>query len=325
MKELKPIENKETYTDIIQTKILEYWFEVLFKPLFDILEEHDADIKLNAKTATFNLEKAIKRGSVIYADGQFIGIFNAKISRELRLLGAKFNSTKKTFALAFSAVPMALKLLIVKSNENTKAVFKDIDQILADIQQNINQPDTLIDFNEPIKYVVGDLDNQFLKKIINEKEIDVTIKPQLSQNIKKEVATNYTNNLNLYIKNWNAEAIPELRKKVQEITFDGYRRDKIQKLLQEQYGSAEKKAKFLARQENNLLVSQYRQQRFQEVGLNKYIWRTSGLMNVREDHKLLNGKIFSWDDPPIVDRATGRRGHPGEDFGCNCLAISIVE
>lgn len=44
-----------------------------------------------------------------------------------------------------------------------------------------------------------------------------------------------------------------------------------------------------------------------------YIWRTRGDANVRPSHAANNGKVFSWDSPPAT-------GHPGEDYGCRCIA-----
>ena len=44
-----------------------------------------------------------------------------------------------------------------------------------------------------------------------------------------------------------------------------------------------------------------------------YIWRTRGDNKVRPEHAANNGKIFAWDNPPPT-------GHPGEAFGCRCLA-----
>lgn len=46
---------------------------------------------------------------------------------------------------------------------------------------------------------------------------------------------------------------------------------------------------------------------------------------MRADHRRLNGKIFSWNAPPIVDMRTGRRGHPGDDYQCRCVAIPVFE
>lgn len=44
-----------------------------------------------------------------------------------------------------------------------------------------------------------------------------------------------------------------------------------------------------------------------------YVWRTKEDEKVRRSHRENNGKVFAWDSPPET-------GHPGEDYGCRCIA-----
>jgi SPP1 gp7 family putative phage head morphogenesis protein len=44
-----------------------------------------------------------------------------------------------------------------------------------------------------------------------------------------------------------------------------------------------------------------------------YVWRTREDEKVRPSHAANDGVIFAWDAPPPT-------GHPGEDFGCRCIA-----
>ena len=48
-----------------------------------------------------------------------------------------------------------------------------------------------------------------------------------------------------------------------------------------------------------------------------YVWRTRGDERVRLAHAENDGGLFAWDDPPAT-------GHPGEDFGCRCMAEPYV-
>lgn len=48
-----------------------------------------------------------------------------------------------------------------------------------------------------------------------------------------------------------------------------------------------------------------------------YVWRTRGDNKVRKAHAINNGRIFSWDNPPVT-------GHPGESYGCRCAAEPYV-
>jgi SPP1 gp7 family putative phage head morphogenesis protein len=49
-----------------------------------------------------------------------------------------------------------------------------------------------------------------------------------------------------------------------------------------------------------------------------YTWVTLLDSRVRHDHSVLHGRVFSFDNPPVVDTATGRRCNPGEDYNCRC-------
>lgn len=52
------------------------------------------------------------------------------------------------------------------------------------------------------------------------------------------------------------------------------------------------------------------------AGFGRYVWVTRRDDRVRPDHARLDGGIFRWDDPPVVDLRSGRRGHPGQDYNC---------
>lgn len=56
----------------------------------------------------------------------------------------------------------------------------------------------------------------------------------------------------------------------------------------------------------------------------KYQWKSMGDEKVRLLHQKLNGKIFSYDDPPVAEE-NGDRYHPGEKHNCRCRALPVFE
>jgi hypothetical protein len=48
-----------------------------------------------------------------------------------------------------------------------------------------------------------------------------------------------------------------------------------------------------------------------------YVWRTVGDERVRLSHAQNAGRLFAWNEPPAT-------GHPGEAFGCRCVAVPYV-
>ncbi len=57
----------------------------------------------------------------------------------------------------------------------------------------------------------------------------------------------------------------------------------------------------------------------------RYIWRVPPdyRARTRPDHLALDGQEFNWDEPPVHDRRTGARGHPGSDKACRCFAEPV--
>jgi len=48
----------------------------------------------------------------------------------------------------------------------------------------------------------------------------------------------------------------------------------------------------------------------------QYIWRTRDDSKTRRSHRIREGAVFSWENPPPG-------GHPGEDFNCRCRAEEL--
>ena len=86
---------------------------------------------------------------------------------------------------------------------------------------------------------------------------------------------------------------------------------------------SQSKAKFIARDQVGKLQSRLTMQQQKDAGVREYIWSSKNDSKVRNQHRKLNGNKFSWDSPPISDPKTGRRCHPGEDYGCRCVALPV--
>lgn len=105
----------------------------------------------------------------------------------------------------------------------------------------------------------------------------------------------------------------------------GHGVDAVTKALQEAVGFGVSRARLVARDQTLKLNGQLTKARHEEAGIERYTWVTAHDERVRHSHSELNGKDFSWDDPPIVDERTGAVGHPGDYFQCRCIAQAIVD
>ena len=261
------------------------------------------------------LEEALRAGRVTYKDGYFYGQFNAAIARELRGMGAGFNATKRAYLL--KDIPIELKSLILSATAHIKDQADRLQKKLDELKDKKLE----VKVAEFSGAIFGDLDKQFVRTVT---PADIEVPLQMTQGIADALQKDYYDNINIAIKGWREEQIERLRDKITANVTQGYRADKMRESIEAEYGVTKNKARFIARQETSLLVSKYREQRYKESGIRSYRWSTSHDERVRETHKHLDGRVFSFDSPPVVDLATGKRGNPGEDFNCRCVAIPIL-
>lgn len=115
----------------------------------------------------------------------------------------------------------------------------------------------------------------------------------------------------------------EYLKKVETIVFTGTTQGRsavsMLKQIQKLGKVTESRARLIARDQTSKLNSALNQQRQQNLGIEEYIWRTSGDERVRSSHAAKNGKRFRWDDPPEDT------GHPGQDIQCRCVAQPVIK
>ena len=114
--------------------------------------------------------------------------------------------------------------------------------------------------------------------------------------------------------------------KAQATVFSGFQTGRrweeiakdIEKQIDPKVGNVVNRARLIARDQISKLNGQLTQERQTNLGVTKYIWRTSQDERVRDSHRELEGTTQSWDDPPSV-------GHPGEDINCRCTAEPVLD
>lgn len=333
MKKLKPILDKPKYSEAIEKKIISELRKRIFEPLMVSLGKNKALLGRPAKNAKKSnagqggLEKSILEGLIEYNDGFFTGKFSAKSSKEIKELGGAWNKTRSAFKLDQAKIPQDIKQAIRTAREIARAMIDNINAVLDDAAEQYEY----IDFTEEANKTIDNLSEQLQATTAKDVEIEMSMEGFIADKLRKD----YTENMNLYIKKWQDEQIVRLREQVQKNAMMGGRASRMVEAIQAEYGVTTNKAKFLARNETSILVSQYREENYKEAGVVEYMWSTSLDGRVRRDpgpghknrgdHAHLQGKVFRWDSPPVVDLATGRRAHPGMDYQCRCVAIPVVK
>ena len=313
MKTLKPIRLKESYFENIEKAINKFFLDNVFLPINNDLKRF-----LNEKINAINpLVEAILKNKVQLIDNKLEGSFNSTLVKEIKKLGGRYNKITNQWAIPTDNLTPDLIMASVSSKRAIEKISNKIISMLdnLDIEQKINDLD-----------LTGLYTQNFMQ--VNE-EIELTAKdimvmPKLSKDAIEVMASDYSNNLKLYIKNFTNENILELRKKVLDNVNKGNRASSLVDIIQRNYSVSKSKAKFLARQETSLAMASFRKERYKDLGVVKYRWSTSQDQRVRDRHQALHGKIFFYDNPPIVDDK-GNRANPSQDFGCRCVDIPILE
>ncbi|AIO23380.1 phage head morphogenesis protein [Burkholderia cepacia] len=120
------------------------------------------------------------------------------------------------------------------------------------------------------------------------------------------------------IKSIPLDAAERVHRLTIEALEDSTRASEISKMIQASGSVAKSRADLIARTEVGRTATTLTEARALHVGSPGYFWRTSDDSDVREDHRILEGRFITWDNPPIADRRTGRRAHAGCIYGCRC-------
>lgn len=314
-RKLAPVRERPEYYEAIEALLAEHWKLEIYIPLMRELRLREPAKVLNSYD---DLIRAISENRIQYVDGTFQGQFNSTLSKALKALGAVWK--KGAWRLPESKltpdIRIALSTNASRLADMARAVDRKLERMVPkDIADKMPGLEKL--FDTTLYHV-----NEDFKKTVR----GITVEAELTPERKRQIAKQYTDNMKLYIKDWTEKEITKLRKDVQKSTFAGLRYETMIKTIQESYGTSKSKAKFLARQETSLLMTTFKETRYKDAGINEYEWRCvvgSPKHPVRPMHKRLDGKKFTWDNPPIVDES-GNRKHPGQDYNCRCTAIPIV-
>lgn len=340
MRYLTPLTLQDRYYLQIERTILQIWEQLFYLPLLDVIGGSLHELQREIKNSASALRDAIAAGRVWYEDGQFKGEFNGRISAGIIALGGKYNVLARSYSLPRDKVPPELRIAQENANARYKAMRERMLGILDAVDiQNRDLRQIRSEYEKTIEQMELDLQGTLpaappFKRRDNPAVESLAIEAKLSPDQKRIIAEEWGKNLELYIKNWTDANILRLREDIQPIVLAGGRAEGLEKAIRDNYGVGARKAKFLARQETSLLMSKFQQTRYTDIGIDKYKWSTSHDSRVRPitgadprdgDHRILNGKIFSWDNPPVTCQRTGARNHPGEDYGCRCIAIPVVD
>lgn len=160
--------------------------------------------------------------------------------------------------------------------------------------------------------------NQFNKKNMEQQGKVMGIDPTQSEPWLKPFMQEAVENNVSYITNIRDDYTKKIENIVLEGAKNGAAPNTIRNQLVEQVGMTKRRAKFVAVDQTGSLFGQMTAKRHQQMGVTKFTWRTSKDERVRDTHRILENKVYSYEKPPKV-------GLPGEDFRCRCIAIPVFD
>ena len=107
----------------------------------------------------------------------------------------------------------------------------------------------------------------------------------------------------------------KLQEELAEAPFDQKR---LTRLVRQEFKSTGWNLRRIVRDQNSKTISGLSRVRQSQLGINRYVWRTSQDERVRPEHNANSGRAFEWADPPA------ETGHPGSDVLCRCLAEPLI-
>lgn len=140
-----------------------------------------------------------------------------------------------------------------------------------------------------------------------------------NENLENFIGDSITSNVQI-IKSMDEKVFLDIQNSLLQNLTGKKDRKKLIEDLQELGAKSVSRAKFIAKDQVNKVYENINNERSKSLGAKKFTWHTSGKNNVRPEHDSFNKKEYSY------DKGAGSRGIlPGEDPGCECIAIPKFE
>ena len=152
----------------------------------------------------------------------------------------------------------------------------------------------------------------------NQTGIDLSAYLRNSPNIVERVNELTVSNIQL-IKSIRTQYLDKVQNAVMQAMVQGALNKDLAEQLKKLGKDVESRAMLIARDQSSKLNAALTRARYEEVGIKKYMWSTSGDERVRASHAEKDGQIFEYTNPPADT------GHPGHDVNCRCVQIAVFD
>lgn len=105
---------------------------------------------------------------------------------------------------------------------------------------------------------------------------------------------------------------------------EGQTYSNVAKEIKKSFGITQRRAKLIARDQTKKLNTSLTKLRQQEIGVEEYIWQTSGDERVRGSHAVLDGKKCRWDDASVFYDEKSKKWLKKSTIGAEPLAVGMA-
>ena len=95
--------------------------------------------------------------------------------------------------------------------------------------------------------------------------------------------------------------------------------------LNKHKGITHRRARMIAHDQTRKAFEGLSRGRMVNLGIQEFRWlHTGGSNHPRKEHIAMSGNIYRFDEPPVIDESTGKRGYPGDLINCRCRQQPVL-
>lgn len=227
---------------------------------------------------------------------------------------------------------------MIASLEGWLSVYMPTVPELKEGQNNV----ILMGLNQTAEQLKAHEDKQFQKQLQN----GIGVSFQTDASWWSDTKTTWAgNNYNLIVSNAR-NYVNQINNLAEQAVVNGWSPKQLQEQIKKaSNGLSDKKCRLLARDQIGKLQGQVAEAQMEEIGLEMYIWDTSGDERVRGNpagkyptavpsHYIMDGLLCRWDDATVYSKDNGKtwinrpanavKLHPGRDIQCRCVALAYI-
>lgn len=240
--------------------------------------------------------------------------------KNLQLELIKAAQEKNVPVIELGIVQPKIQLPKVKTKK-IDAYWKEYDKKAEKLQQDILKSEKKGEDTQKLKEDLKDLQKDAFEKA---PQLDIEINDIELDAQSKKIAQDYTYNMQYWVKKWETKNIIKMRQEVLKMIQEGARIPRLTEYFENRWHIATSKANFLAINESHLAASVIKATQYQMMGCNSFKWGRSSSKEKRPLHETYYGKVFSFDNPPVIDEELGIKGLPRQIWNCKCHMLVVV-